>query len=99
MDREKTIDAFFREFDHATVPGVAVAVRKDGQVVFAKGYGLADLERKIPCTTHTNFRLASLTKQFTALSILMLIEQGKLSLDDRLSGFFPDFTGFCSPWR
>ena len=59
-------------------PGAAVMVIKDGSIVLEKGYGLANLETKEKVTPATNFRLASVTKQFTAMSILMLIEKGKL---------------------
>src|SRR5215475_12373655 len=88
---EKVVDALFRDFDQGNSPGAAVIVIKEGKALFAKGYGLADLENKIPCTTNTNFRLASVTKQFTAMAVLVLAEQGKLSLEDRLAKFFPGF--------
>src|SRR5436309_7268003 len=88
---EKVVDAMFRDFDWANSPGAAVIVIKESKPVFAKGYGMADLEKKIPCTTNTNFRLASLTKQFTAMAVVILVEQGELSLEDHLLGFFPEF--------
>src|SRR5438874_6790412 len=88
---EKVVDALFRDFDRANSPGAAVIVIKEGKPLFAKGYGLADLKKKIPCMTNTNFRLASVTKQFTAMGVLILAEQGKLSLEDRLPKFFPEF--------
>ena len=75
---EKVVDAMFRDFDWANSPGAAVIVIKEGKPLFAKGYGLADLEKKIPCTTNTNFRLASVTKQFTAMAVLILVARGKL---------------------
>jgi CubicO group peptidase (beta-lactamase class C family) len=88
---EKVVDALFRDFDQADAPGAAFAVIQRGRPILAKGYGLADLERKIPCTTNTNFRLASVTKQFTAMTILLLAKQGKLSLEDHLLKFLPEF--------
>jgi CubicO group peptidase (beta-lactamase class C family) len=88
---QKVVDALFRDFDRSNSPGAAVIVIKEGKALIAKGYGLADLEKKIPCTTNTNFRLASVTKQFTAMAVLILAEQGKLSLQDRLPKFFPEF--------
>jgi len=91
---EKIVDVLFRDFDRQEAPGAAAIVIKDGKALFAKGYGLADLERKIPCTTNTNFRLASVTKQFTAMAVLILAEQGKLSLEDRLPKFFPEFPAY-----
>jgi CubicO group peptidase (beta-lactamase class C family) len=91
---EKVSDALFRDFDRPNSPGAAVIVIKDGKALFAKGYGQADLEKRIPCTTNTNFRLASVTKQFTAMAVLILAEQGKLSLEDRLPKFFPEFPAY-----
>src|SRR5438046_3520114 len=88
---EKVVDALFHDFDQADAPGAAVIVIKEGNPLFAKGYGLADLEKRIPCTTNTNFRLASVTKQFTAMAVLILAEEGQLSLEDRLPKFFPEF--------
>jgi CubicO group peptidase (beta-lactamase class C family) len=89
--RTAKIDALFQEFDHPDTPGAAVLVIQNGKVLYEKGYGLADLNRKTPCTAETNFRLASLTKQFTAMSILMLLEKQKLSLEYPITKFFPEF--------
>ncbi|MCC9071245.1 beta-lactamase family protein [Flavobacterium sp. F-65] len=68
-----------------------VIVTKNGSVLLKKAYGLADYEWNIKNTVDTKFQLASVTKQFTATAILQLVEQGKLSLDDKLSKFFPDY--------
>lgn len=73
-------------------PGAAIAIVKDRKVVFKKGYGIADLDSKTTITSSTNFNICSMTKQFTAYCTLILQNQGKLSLDDRLIEFFPDFT-------
>lgn len=72
-------------------PGASIMVIKNGNVLLAKTYGLANLEKKIPVTLETNFRLASVSKQFTAMSILMLIEQGKLNYETTLKDIFPEF--------
>ncbi|MBA4146505.1 MAG: beta-lactamase family protein [Verrucomicrobia bacterium] len=88
---ETTVDALFKAYAGPTTPGAAVMVIKDGKPVFTKGYGMADLEKRIPCSTNTNFRLASVTKQFTAMAILTLAERGKLSLEDRVPKYFPEF--------
>ncbi|WP_276965994.1 serine hydrolase domain-containing protein, partial [Chryseobacterium sp.] len=69
----------------------AVLVSKNGRVLLKKAYGLADYEWNIKNTIDTKFQLASVTKQFTATAILLLIEKGKLSLDDKLSKFLPDY--------
>lgn len=91
---EKTIDALFQEFSRSEAPGAAVMIIKDSQPVFAKAYGMADVGKKIPCSTNTNFRLASVTKQFTAMAVLILAERGKLALDDRITKFFPEFPSY-----
>jgi CubicO group peptidase (beta-lactamase class C family) len=72
-------------------PGAAVIVVRDGKVVFRKGYGKANLELGVPVEPDMVFRLGSITKQFTAVAILMLAEQGKLSLDDDITKFLPDY--------
>jgi D-alanyl-D-alanine carboxypeptidase len=75
------------------VPGAAIIVVRNGRVIFRKGYGLANLELKTPIRPEMAFRLASLTKQFTAAAIMMLAEQGKLSLTDDIARFFPAYKG------
>jgi CubicO group peptidase (beta-lactamase class C family) len=72
-------------------PGAAVIVVRDGKVVFRKGYGKANLELGVPVEPDMVFRLGSITKQFTAVATLMLAEQGKLSLDDDITKFLPDY--------
>lgn len=83
-------DDLFTEFDSRTAPGLSVMVIRDGRKLFARGYGLADVEDRVPCTLNTNFRLASLTKQFTTMAVLVLAERDKLSLAENLSDFFPE---------
>ena len=73
------------------VAGAALAVLEDGSLVFAKGYGRANLELSAPVITKTVFRIGSLTKQFTAAAVLLLAEQGKLKVDDKLSLYLPNF--------
>jgi D-alanyl-D-alanine carboxypeptidase len=72
-------------------PGAAVVVVKDGRVIFRKGYGMANLELKTPMQPDMVFEIGSITKQFTSTAILMLVEQGKLSLDDDLHKYLPDY--------
>ena len=88
------IESLFSNFDHPNAPGASVMVIRDGKPIFAKGFGLADLEKKTPCTTNTNFRLASVTKQFTAMAVLILAERKALSLDEPLPAFFPEFPDY-----
>ena len=72
-------------------PGAAVIVTENGKTVYVGGRGLADVERKIPITAATHFRIGSITKQFTAAAIMKLVEQGKVSLDDPLSKYLPTY--------
>ena len=71
--------------------GFSIAVVRDDQLVLAKGYGYADLAERVPASADTIYRLASITKQFTAAAILHLVEEGKLSLEDPISDYLPDY--------
>jgi CubicO group peptidase (beta-lactamase class C family) len=82
------VDALMRNYA-GDVPGAAVLVLRDRQPVVRASYGLADLETDTPATPETNYRLASVTKQFTAASILLLAEDGRLKLDDRVHKWLP----------
>jgi CubicO group peptidase (beta-lactamase class C family)/uncharacterized protein YneR len=85
------IDTVMSETYKPGEPGAAIIVRKDGRTIFRKGYGLADLELGVPIEPDMVFRLGSITKQFTAVSILKLAEQGKLSLQDEITKFLPGY--------
>src|SRR4051812_8744018 len=74
------------------VPGASLAVVIDGQVAYRKAYGLARIESRTPATPEMRFSIGSISKQFTAAAILLLQEQGKLSLDDHVAKFIPDLT-------
>lgn len=82
------IDALMHAYD-GNVPGASVLVLRDGNPLIRKSYGLANVEQKITATPTTNYRLASVTKQFTAASILLLAEDGKLQLDDPIRKWLP----------
>src|SRR5262245_15957658 len=73
------------------VAGASVPVVKGNETILQKGYGFADLELDVPTPPRATYEIGSITKQFTAASILLLAEQGKLSLDDELTKFFPDY--------
>jgi CubicO group peptidase (beta-lactamase class C family) len=88
------IDAIFSAVSSPDAPGFAVLVRKDGQTVFERGYGLRQLRTKAKIDTQTNFRLASFTKQFTAMAIMLLVHDGKLRYDEPLTEIFPDFPAY-----
>ena len=87
----KKIDAVMAEVYKPGEPGAAIIVRKDGKTIFRKGYGMADLELGVPVAPDMIFRLGSITKQFTAVSVLMLAEQGQLGLQDEITKFLPDY--------
>ncbi len=90
-DLAAKIDAIMAGIYKPGEPGAAIIVRKDGQTVFRKGYGTADLELGVPIEPDMVFRLGSITKQFTAVSILMLAQEGKLGLQDEITKFLPDY--------
>ena len=71
------------------IPGASLAVVRDGRIVKAKGYGLANIELSVPATPSTVYEIGSNTKQFTAAAIMMLVEEGKLRLDDKITKYFP----------
>jgi D-alanyl-D-alanine carboxypeptidase len=77
------------EMRNRQIPGLALAVVKDGVVVKNRGYGLADVERNVPVTPETRFNIASVDKQLTAALVMMLVEEGKLSLEDEISRHLP----------
>lgn len=85
------IDQMIRQEIDLQGPGVAIAVVKDGQPVHVEGYGLANLEWQCPIRPTTVFRLASITKQFTATAILLLERQGMLCIDDPITTYLPDY--------
>lgn len=93
-DMGARVDALFADYNKPGVPGAAVMVIKDGTVLHANAYGLANLETHTPVTTSTNFRLASFTKQFTAMAIMILADRRQLSLDAHLTDFFPEFPAY-----
>src|SRR4030095_15944049 len=74
------------------VPSASIAVVKNGQVVYVKAYGDSRIDPKTPATPDMRYSIGSISKQFTAAAILMLQEQGKLSLDDKVSKFIPNLT-------
>lgn len=85
------LDAALKPMFKADAPGATVIVTKDGMPVFRKAYGLADVDSKAPLEPDMQLRLGSITKQFTAVAILMLAEQGKLSLQDDVTRFLPAY--------
>jgi CubicO group peptidase (beta-lactamase class C family) len=90
-DLSAQIDKLLSDVYKPGAPGAAVLVKKQGRVILRKGYGLANLELNVPVEPDMVFRLGSITKQFTAVAALMLAEEGKLSLQDEVTRFLPDY--------
>jgi CubicO group peptidase (beta-lactamase class C family) len=91
---EAKIEAVFSGVTTPDAPGLAVLVRQNGQTIFERGYGVTDLRTKARIDSHTNFRLASFTKQFTAMAIMLLVHDGKLRYEDTLTKYFPEFPAY-----
>lgn len=89
--REKIVDWLFDGVAREAHPGATVLVARDGKVLYQNGYGYADIGNRVKATPETKFRIGSITKQFTAVAILKLQEEGKLNVQDKLSKYFPDF--------
>lgn len=92
-----SVDGLFDDYRGAERPGAAVLVIQDGRRVLERTYGVADVATGEPITPATNFRLASITKQFTAMAILMLVDAGDLALDTTLGELFPDSDDVVAP--
>src|SRR4051794_36177984 len=89
------VDSIFAPYASSRSPGCAVGVTRNGSVVLAKGYGMADLEHDTPITRETRFYIASLSKQFTAMAVVLLAHDGKLTLDDPLRKWVPEIPEFA----
>lgn len=88
------VDQLFTFWDTDNTPGAAVAIVKDGTIIYKNGYGIANLEYDIPIIPSSIFHIASVSKQFTVFSILLLEKQGKLSLDDDIRNYIPEVPDF-----
>ena len=91
------VDAIFQKMDSTVSAGCALSVMKDGKIIYERGYGMADLDHNVSITPNTVFHVASMSKQFTAASILLLAQQGKLSLDDPVRKYIPELPDFGTP--
>ena len=91
------IDSIFVAYDKPDSPGCALGVYRDGQIAYARGFGMADLERNVPITPRTVFDIGSTAKQFAAATIVMLAADGKLSLDDDLRRHIPELPAYEQP--
>jgi CubicO group peptidase (beta-lactamase class C family) len=88
------VDQVFERWNKPDSPGCALGVYKDGEIIYKRGYGMANLNDDIPITSATVFHVASMSKQFTAASIILLAQQGKLSLDDDVHKYIPELPDF-----
>ena len=91
------VDDLFAAWDKPDSPGCALAVIKDGAIIYKRGYGMADLERNVPISTVSVFDIGSTGKQFTAMLIAILAKQGALSLDDSINKYIPEMPTYEQP--
>ena len=96
QDFETKIDAVFAAYAKADSPGCAVGVARGGDIIFEQGYGMANLEYDVPLTASSIFEAGSVSKQFTAAAVLLLAEDGKLSLDDPVRKYVPELDDSAS---
>jgi CubicO group peptidase (beta-lactamase class C family) len=96
---EKTdkVDKLFSKWDSTISPGAALAIIKNGRIIYKRGYGMANLEHNIPITSTSVFRIGSTSKQFTASCIAILALQGKISLDDDIRKYIPEMPRYEKP--
>ena len=94
---EEQVRLVFADFDNTRSPGCALGVIHEGQLVLARGYGMANLEHGVPLTSESVFRIGSTSKQFTAAAIVLLAQGGKLLLDDDVRDYLPELHDFGTP--
>jgi CubicO group peptidase (beta-lactamase class C family) len=87
---QSVVDALFADYTGPSVPGASIVVVQDGRVILRRAYGIADLSRRVSATPATDYRLASLTKQFTAMGIMLLARDGKLGYDQPVREILPE---------
>ena len=88
---ERAVDDFIKsDMERQKIPGVSIAVVKDGKPVIVKGYGFADLEHQVPVKPETMFQSGSIGKQFTATAVMMLVEDGKIDLDEKIAKYLSE---------
>lgn len=92
---EQHLDKVIGKVINDHTPGMALLISQNDDVLIRKAYGMADLEKKIPVTMETQFAIASNTKQFTCMAVMVLKEQGLLDYDETIDRFFPDFPDYC----
>ena len=100
-DKAVRVDSVFRAFNRTDTPGCALGVYQDGAIRYARGYGLASLEHSVPISPRTVLDVGSISKQFTAMAMLLLAKDGKLSLEDPIRKIFPEMPAYADriTWR
>jgi len=88
------VDKLFSQWDKKDTPGCALAVVKDGKIIYKKGYGLANLELYTPITPQSVFYIGSVSKQFVTMCIILLAKQKKLSFDDDIRSYVPELPDY-----
>lgn len=88
---DATIDSLLQAKYKPNAPGAIFLIAKEGTIIYNKAFGLSNLELNVPMISNSVFEIGSMTKQFTAISIMMLMEKGKLNLDDEITKFIPDY--------
>lgn len=96
-EKTEKVDKLFAQWDKPNTPGCALAIVKDGKIVYKQGYGMANLEHGIPITPKTVFYIGSVSKQFVAMCVALLEKQGKLSFDDDIRQYVPEISDYGSP--
>src|SRR6476659_3661019 len=91
QDKAAKIDELMKVYNSYRQFNGAVLVAENGKVIFKKGYGMANMEWNIPVETDTKFRLGSITKQFTSMLVLQLVQEGKIKLEGKLTDYLPDY--------
>lgn len=94
---QAAIDSLFTEYSGSAVPGASVIVIRDGRVLVRRAYGMADLERHIPATPTTDYRLASVSKQFTAMAVMLLARDARIRYDQPVRDFLPELPPVAQP--
>jgi len=96
-ENARAVDRLFERWDRSDSPGCSLGIVRDGRLIYERGYGMANLEHAIPIDASTVFRIASVSKQFTAMAVLLLQQAGALSLDDDIRAYLPELPDYGRP--
>lgn len=94
---QRGVDSVFAHLDRTDSPGCAVGVSEQGRMVYTRGYGMADLQHRVAIGPQSIFHVASISKQFTAMAVALLAEEGRLSLDDDVRKYIPELPTYEAP--